>query len=355
LKTHTNTETANNYFLPPEWSTQSGVMLTWPHRETIWAETLPAIDQVCVNLAKEITRREKLIITCFNSSHQTHIKTLLFDQGIDLSKVATYLAPSDDIWVRDHGPITVYQNEQPVLLDFVFNGWGNKYPSQNDNDLVRKLHASGAFPHTKIKTIDMILEGGSIEVDGVGTLLTTSACLLANNRNPHLTRDNITKLLQEFLGVNKILWLNHGYLAGDDTDSHIDTLARFIGPNTICYVQCDDKNDEHFDAFKAMEKELQSFKDYQGRPYQLIPLPWPKARYAAFDGRRLPLTYANFLIINEAVLVPTYDDPSDGKALNILTKAFPNREIIGINSLPVIEWYGSLHCMTMQLPEGVLS
>lgn len=342
------------YTLPPEWAKQSGVMLTWPHQETIWAETLPAIDAVFVRVASEIAKHEALVITCADEKHQAHITALLQQANVNLSRLRFHLAQSNDIWVRDHGPLSVLAKDQALLLDFTFNGWGNKYPADLDNQITRTLHLQTAFDETPLQTIDMVLEGGAIEVDGLGTLLTTSSCLLSSSRNPKLTQTQITEKLQTLLGLKRILWLDEGYLAGDDTDGHIDTLARFINPNAICYVSCDDTKDEHFKSLKAMETQLQSFKNNEGEAYQLIALPWPRARYAAVDGRRLPATYANFLLINDAVLVPTYDDPADEKALKILTACFPDRKIIGIPSLAVIQWYGSLHCMTMQLPEGVL-
>lgn len=344
------------YDLLPEWAPQSGVMLTWPHRETIWAETLPAIDKVYVEIAKHVTTREKLLITSFDQQHEQHIKQLLQAADVNLGNVTICHAPSDDVWVRDHGPISVMQRaNQHTLLDFSFNGWGSKYPAENDNKITRSLHAQKAFAqHTMLSTIDMVLEGGAIEVDGHGTLLTTSSCLLAKTRNPTLTKNEIAECLEKLLGLNRILWLDYGYLAGDDTDGHIDTLARFTDPHTICYITCDDETDEHFTALKQMEEQLQSFTDYQGKPYKLVPLPWPKARYADYDGRRLPASYANFLIINDAVLVPTYNDSADAKALRMVAECFPDRQIIGVDSVPIIQWYGSIHCMTMQLPEGVI-
>lgn len=348
-------KTAVKTHLPAEWEAQSGVLLTWPHHETIWAETLDVIDKVFAEIAKQISLREKMIISCFDDAHANHIKNLLSAAGVELNQVAIYRAPCDDIWVRDHGPITVLHDAQPVLLDFIFNGWGKKYPAENDNRITHSLHSQRAFGATKHAAIDIVLEGGSIEVDGHGTLLTTRSCLFATTRNPTLTPTDIADNLRELLGIKKILWLDHGHLAGDDTDGHIDTLARFTDAHTICYTACSDPDDEHFTALKAMENQLRTFTDYQGKPYRLLPLPWPKARYADYDGRRLPLTYANFLIINDAVLVPTYHDPAaDAAALKILTACFPQREMVPIHCVPVVQWYGSLHCMTMQLPEGVL-
>lgn len=341
--------------LPAEWAPQSGVMITWPHQETIWAETLDAIDAVMTQVIGEIVKQERVVISCFDATHADHIRSLLKNADIDLQLVGIYIGPCDDIWVRDHGPITVMRDNQPLLLNFIFNGWGEKYDHQNDNQITQKIYNQNAFGNTAIQSLPIVLEGGGIEVDGKGTLLTTSSCLLAPTRNPNMSKDEITQALQQLFGVKRILWLDHGYLAGDDTDGHIDTLARFTDPHTICYIRCDDPSDEHYAALLEMEKQLKTFTDYEGNPYRLVPLPWPKARFADYDGRRLPATYANFLIINNAVLVPTYDDPSDDLALKTIAQCFPDRKIIAIPSLAVIQWYGSIHCMTMQLPTGVLS
>lgn len=344
-----------NTFLPPEWVPQSGVMLTWPHQDTIWAETLAEIDAVMCQIAKEISLREKVVISCFDETDQKRLYTLLKNNNVNLNQISIYIAPCDDIWVRDHGPITVLDQHKPILLDFEFNGWGKKYPHANDNLITQSIHQANAFGRTPLQTISMVLEGGSIEVDGQGTLLTTSSCLLAPSRNPQFTKSEIVTTLKEYFSVDHILWLDHGHLSGDDTDGHIDTLARFVNPETICYITCDDPSDEHYDDLKQMEQQLKTFRNRENKTYQLIPLPWPKARYADYDGRRLPLSYANFLIINDAVLAPTYDDPADQEALENIQKCFPDREIIAIPSLPIVQWYGSIHCMTMQLPLGVLS
>lgn len=340
----------NHFFLPPEWSPQSAILLTWPNQTTIWADMMDEIDVVFVNVVVQVAKRQRVVITCYDETHQDHILKLLKEANANLKNVFIYQVKSNDIWVRDHGPLTVLHADKPILLDFTFNGWGNKYPAEEDNELTRNLHRLDGLGQSALQTIDMVLEGGAIEVDGKGTLLTTTHCLLSPNRNPHLTKEQITEQLKKILGVNRILWLEHGALEGDDTDGHIDTLARFTDPHTICYVTCSDKNDPHYADLKRMEQELQSFVDYQGNPYRLIPLPFPKARYAKFDGRRLPATYANFLIINDAVLVPTYDDPSDDEALKTIAACFPERQIIPITCTSVVEWYGSLHCMTMQLP-----
>jgi agmatine deiminase len=328
-------------------------MLTWPHARSDWAPRLGEVEPVFAEIACEIARRERVLAVCYDDAHKAHVANALQAAGAPGDRVTLVVAPSNDTWARDHGPITVLCRERPLLLDFGFNGWGGKFAHDLDNSITRRLHASGAFGETPIESFDLILEGGSIEVDGSGTLLTTTQCLLAPTRNPRLSRAEIERELSEWLGLKQVLWLEHGRLEGDDTDSHIDTLARFCDARTIAYVACDDRDDAHYADLKAMEAELKSFRAADGAPYRLVPLPWPGARYDD-DGRRLPVTYANFLIVNGAVLVPTYRDPADAAALAALTRCFPGREIVGVDCLPIIMQGGSLHCLTMQLPDGVL-
>jgi len=328
-------------------------MLTWPHTHGDWREHLDQVEPVFAEIACVISRREQLIISAHDAAHLQHVSGVLRASGADMARIHLFQAPSNDTWARDHGPITVLRNGKPRLLDFVFNGWGGKFEAELDDQVTQRLHALGAFGKTPLETIPLVLEGGSIEVDGAGTLLTTSRCLLAPTRNPGLSRQNVEARLKAWLGAERVLWLEHGYLAGDDTDSHIDTLARFCSANTICYVACDNAQDEHYAELKLMEQELKQLRKSDGTPYQLVPLPWPQAKYDE-AGQRLPATYANFLIINGAVLVPTYDDPSDSVALERVRQCFPEREIIGIPCSPLILQHGSLHCVTMQLPAGVL-
>lgn len=256
---------------------------------------------------------------------------------------------------RDIKPKNIYLRDdgRPVLLDFGFNGWGLKFPADLDNRITRRLHERGVFGPVPCPPQGLILEGGSIESDGRGTILTTAECLLNANRNPHLRRGEIETELRSRLGAERFLWLENGYLAGDDTDSHIDTLARLCPEDTILYVTCDDEKDEHFTALSCMADELRAFRTRDGRPFRLIPLPWPAPRYDE-EGQRLPATYANFLVINGAVLVPTYGDKRDGAALDAVGQAYPNRAIIGVDCSPLILQHGSLHCVTMQLPKGTL-
>ncbi len=340
-------------YCPPEWAPQSGVMLTWPHAQSDWRDHLDLVEPVFVELVQQISLHQKLLISCWNDAHLAAVKIRLTLADVDMNNVLLYAVPSNDTWVRDHGPITVLVDGVPHLLSFTFNGWGHKFDAALDNQLTQQLHTLGSFGDTPLQTIHFVLEGGGIDVDGAGTLLTTRRCLMAPTRNPHLNQQQIEATLNELLGVDRFLWLDHGYLAGDDTDSHIDTLARFCDAGTITYVACDDPEDEHYTELKAMENELKVFRTRDGQPYTLIPLPWPKAKYDD-DGHRLPATYANFLILNNVVLVPTYADWADKAALVQIKKCFPEREIIAVSCQPLILQHGSLHCVTMQLPAGVL-
>ncbi len=337
-------------YFPPEWFAQSAVQLTFPHANSDWASMLSEAEKCFVALIETIARFQKVLVVCadvryvqskINKKHHAEITFV----GIE----------SNDTWARDHGGITVFDDENPVVLDFIFNGWGMKFAANHDNLITQKLFEKNVFlPTIKREFIPFILEGGSIESDGNDTLLTTTDCLLSANRQSHIPKNKFTALLKKYLGVQKVIWLTSGYLAGDDTDSHIDTLARFADARTIMYVQCTNKNDEHYDALKKMENQLKKATDLYNAKYKLVPLPMCSPCFAK-DGHRLPATYANFLIINGAVLVPTYNIPEDEKALNIFRAHYKNREVIGIDSRVLIEQHGSLHCVTMQYPKGLIS
>lgn len=343
--------------LPPEWAPQSAVMLTWPHPGTDWADILNDVEPVFEHIARTILRFEHLVISCEHVVRLQVLERELNEYAARealTGRVIAVPAPSDDTWARDHGPIGVRTPEGVALLDFRFNAWGGKFSWEKDNALSQHLANFRAFGNTPLQPVDFILEGGSIESDGAGTLLTTSECLLSSSRNPASDRAAIEQTLAELMGADRILWLNHGYLAGDDTDSHIDTLARFCAPDHICYVACPDVADEHYSALAAMEEELQEFRQRDGSPYKLTALPWPDPVFG-IGGERLPATYANFLIINGAVLLPVYGVPQDDQAVTIMAGIFPDREIIPIDCRLLIHQHGSLHCVTMQLPEGVVA
>lgn len=335
--------------LPAEWEKQDGVLMAWPHALTDWEPLLDGVIPVYLEIIKAIIPYEKVVLV---GPDKKAIEETLSRHGLSSNIIISEI-PNNDTWARDFGPIGVYERARTLMLDFGFNGWGLKFPSNHDNQISKQLFNAGILKDSLL-TPGLILEGGSIESDGEGTLLTTSECLLNPNRNPHLSQEQIEEQLKNWLGVRKVLWLDHGYLAGDDTDSHIDTLARLCPDQQILYVTCPDERDEHYVALKAMEAQLRTFTDHKGRPFKLVGLPWPSACFAE-DGERLPATYANFLILNEAVLVPTYGVPEDEAALKIFEGAFPARKIIGIGCRVLIEQHGSLHCITMQLPQGALA
>ena len=300
-----------------EWEPQSMVQLTWPHKDTDWAPILPEITAVYEEMAREIKKRETLMIVD------------------DI--------PHNDTWARDHGFISVEEDGQLILLDFCFNGWGEKFPAELDNAINRHLYERGLVKGNYEDHLDFVLEGGSIESDGRGTIFTTSCCLLAPHRNQPLTQAETEDRLKDYLGAERIVWLNHGSLIGDDTDGHIDTLVRICPNDTILYTAGDA---DHPDL-ALMEKELTELRTLEGRPYRLLRLPLPRPIYDGDD--RLPATYANYLVINGAVLVPTYAQPDlDQEALRIVGQAFPDRDIVGIDCCAVIRQHGSLHCCTMQ-------
>lgn len=338
---------------PAEWAPQSGVMLTWPRADGAWHAMLAPVERVFTRIAHEVSLRERLLIVVSDAAHRAHVRGLIAAAGGEVHQVDFRIAESDDTWARDHGPVTVATAAGPMLLDFGFNGWGGKYPAERDNRISRQLSAHGAFGAAPLESIDFVLEGGSLETDGAGTLLTTSRCLLHPGRNPGLDRAAIEARLCEWLGLERVLWLEHGALAGDDTDSHIDTLARFADPGTILYQGCSDPADENFTGLEAMARELAALRRPDGRPYRLVSLPAPRAIHDP-DGRRLPASYANFLIINNAVLVPGYDDAADEVARAAIAACFPDRETLLIDCLPLIHQFGSLHCVTMQFPAEVL-
>ena len=328
--------TGLHWRLPAEWEPQEGVQLTWPHAGTDWAPILNDIIVVYHSMAREIARRERLIVVAPE------------DAACDCLKI---VCPTNDTWARDHGFISlVDDNGHRRLLDYKFNGWGEKFEASLDNAINRRLYDLGEIAGEYSDNLDFVLEGGSIESDGRDTIFTTSQCLLAPHRNQPMTKAEIEERLKRDLCAERVLWIDYGNLIGDDTDGHIDTIVRVCPDDTLLYMGCDNPEDEQYEDLRKMEAQLQSFRTLEGKPYRLMKLPMPHPIYDGED--RLPATYANFLIINDAVLCPTYNQPDiDSEALRIIAKAFPDREIIGIDCCPVIRQHGSLHCCTMQFPK----
>lgn len=342
--------------LPAEWEPQSLVMLTWPHQATDWAPYLKEITETYVKMADAITRYEQLVIA---TPHPIQVGAMLSGRLTpeQMTRVYICFCKTNDTWARDHGPITLRSDDGKLtMLDFRFNGWGEKFEAALDNNVTRTLHEDGAFD-TETKGTprladndDFVLEGGAIESDGKGTIMTTECCLMAPNRNQPMDKEDIEEELRFRLKAKRIIWLKHGSLIGDDTDGHIDTIVRLAPNDTLLYNKCTDENDEQYADFVALEEELKELRTLDGKPYKLIPLPQPDAIYD--EGERLPATYANFLIINGAVLVPTYNqEEKDKEACEAIKKSFPDREIIPIDSRTIVRQHGSIHCCTMQVPE----
>lgn len=338
--------------LPAEWQSQSAVLLTWPHADTDWQPWLADIEKTYGDIAAAISRFQLVVIACHNKQIETSVLTQLSNLELDLTKIRTFIAPCNDTWARDHGPITITNDQgDTCICDFTFNAWGNKYQANLDDLITTSLIQQPFCQLQNYRNIDLILEGGSIESDGRGTLLTTEKCLLNPNRTNELSKEELEQALIEVLGVKQVHWLTHGYLPGDDTDAHIDTLARF-SPEGIVYVAANGQGAVSTEL-NLMAEELAQLTDIDGEQYQLFPLPMPAPVFNK-ENEPLPATYANYLIINDAVLVPTYQDPNDSEALAVIAKAYPDREIIGIDCTTVIEQFGSLHCLTMQLPKDLI-
>lgn len=336
---------------PAEWEPQSAVLIAWPNADTDWADRLGEVEETYIALVAAITRFQDAIVCVADEDVEAYARARLSSARVDMAKVRFIEAPYDDTWLRDSGPITLRDGDGFRLLDFRFTGWGGKFDASQDDLLVQRLTEAGIFSKSARQSIDFTLEGGAIDTDGDGTLLTTWQCL--HERHPDASRDELTTRLADWLKQDRVLWLDHGYLEGDDTDAHVDTLARFAPGDAIVFQACDDESDSHYAELKAMGDEIAALRTKDGKPYRLFPLPW--AQPILDDGRRLAASYANFLIVNGAVLMPAYGDDADAKAQAVLAEAFPGREIVPVPCRSLIWQNGSLHCITMQLPQGVVA
>jgi agmatine/peptidylarginine deiminase len=343
------------YRFPAEWERQSAVLMAWPHSGTDWADRLDHVESTYVALVGAIVRFQPAVLCVADAAIQSRAQSQLRAAGVDLARVRFVQVEYDDTWLRDSGPITLRRagsapGEAFKLLDFRFTGWGGKFEASRDDALIQSLITAGVLQASQREEIDFALEGGAIETDGAGTLLTTWRCL--HERHPDASEAELTRRLSAWLRQDRVLWLHHGYLEGDDTDAHIDTLARLAPDDAVVFQSCDDPHDVHHAELTAMGEEIARLRTADGRPYRLFPLPW--AQPIVDDGRRLAASYANFLIINGAVLMPAYGDPADAAAAAQLALAFPGREIVPVPCRSLIWQNGSLHCVTMQLPEGLL-
>jgi len=337
--------------LPAEWEPQDAILLAWPHSRTDWAANLADVEATYVALIEAITARQRVVLVVADPDIEQRAAHMLGGGEIARDRVRFVRADYDDTWLRDSGPITVTNGQQFRLLDFRFTGWGGKFGGERDDRLTETLHAQGLFGDTVRERREYALEGGAIESDGAGTLLTTRVCLA--QRHPLVSRVALAQGLADEVPCTRVVMLDHGELEGDDTDGHIDTLVRFVAPDHLVYQACDDPDDPHFAPLASMADELRELRTADGAPYRLTALPWAQPIRAS-DGRRLAASYANFLIINGALLLPAYGDTADDQACVALAEALPDRLIRRVPCRPLIEQNGSLHCLTMQLPRGVL-
>lgn len=344
---------SENLCFPAEWESQSAILIAWPHADTDWADRLDQVEETYIALVGAITRFQPVVICVADDDLETYAEMRLRSNRVEMERVRFVTAAYDDTWLRDSGPITLKKADGGFrLLDFRFTGWGGKFQASLDDQLVGALFDAGVFANgSERQVIDFALEGGAIDTDGAGTLLTTWQCL--NERHPDASREELTAKLAGWLQQERVLWLDHGHLEGDDTDAHVDTLVRFASPTAIVYQACDDAGDSHYAELQAMGRELEALRTLDGAPYTLFPLPW--AQPVIDDGRRLAASYANYLILNGAVLMPAYGDVADDAARAVLAKAYPEREIVQVPCRSLIWQNGSLHCITMQLPAGVVA
>jgi len=325
--------------LKAEWERQNLILMAYPHKNSDWNEDLESAKVPFFKMAQAIAYSELVYLLCddVNEAKKDFCST---------TNIIFIEAKYNDTWVRDYGPLSLDLDGKSALVDFKFNGWGGKFEASLDNKVTKFLHSKGFFGSAKLISLDYELEGGAIESDGIGTILTTKSCLLNPNRGAK-KQNEVEEFLSKNLGAKRVLWIENSYLEGDDTDGHIDMLARFVSPDTIAYIKCEDPQDIHYKSLLEMEKELKSFKTIDGKAYNLVPLPFTEPKYK--DNKRLPASYANFLITNKAIILPTYQSPKDKEAIEILKDLFPTKEIIPIPSLKLIEQGGSVHCSTMQV------
>jgi len=336
---------ALGFRMPAEWEPHAATWLAWPHKEDSWPGNFAPIPAVWVDIVRSLAPYEAVNILVNDSAMAARVRAGLHAREVFDENISVYEIPTDDAWIRDYGPMFITRRAEAAALKWRYNAWGGKYPPWDlDDAAAEKICASLVVP---VFRPGIVLEGGSIEVNGHGTLLTTEACLLNPNRNPHLRREEIEHCLRNYLGVRHILWLGQG-VAGDDTDGHIDDLARFVDPTTVVTVIENNPHDENFEALQANHERLLGMTDQDGRPLRLITLPMPRAIF--YRDQRLPASYANFYVANDVVLVPTFRDPNDVVALQTLQGLFPQRQVVGIQASEMVWGLGTVHCVTQQQP-----
>ena len=332
--------------MPAEWELHEGTWLAWPHNKEHWPGNFDPIPKVYSELIRILASSEKVFICINDAAAEETARKVLKENGVNSDQVIFHHIPTNSSWTRDFGPIFVRDsNGNRVITDWIFNSWGGKYPPWDLDDIVPQ-YVSKIF---KLPVVEpgIVLEGGSIDVNGKGTLLTTEQCLLNQNRNPHLNRKQIEDYLGKYLSVTNILWLKEGII-GDDTDGHIDDIARFVDSNTVVCVVEENESDENYEILRRNFEDLKIMRDQDGRALNVIPLPMPDP--VIYEGNRLPASYANFYIANSAVIVPTFRCKQDDQAIRILRELFPAREVIGIDCVDLVWGLGTFHCSTQQQP-----
>ena len=343
------TPSALGYRMPAEWEPHAATWLAWPHNMDTWPEQLDQVQDLYVQFIAALQEHERVNLLVNDATGNDYVQQRLIAQDIPLQQVDRYIYPTVDAWLRDSGPIFVTSaanSPHPLaLVDWDFTAWGRKYPDMLPDDAI-PAHLARHLDLPRFRP-GIVLEGGSIDVNGLGACLTTEQCLLHPNRNPALQRSDIERYLQDYLGVRHIIWLGQG-IAGDDTDGHIDDIARFVDPTTVVCAVSDNPQDDNYAILQDNLARLQAAVDQDGRPLQVIPLPMPGPMDA--EGEPLPASYANFYIANRVVLVPIYDHPHDQEALRILQTLFPTRRVIGFPCAPLVWGLGAIHCITQQQP-----
>lgn len=338
--------------MPAEWEPHAATWTAWPRDDDYWSGALEGAKQDFVGFLQAVADRERVQLLVHDDEAEADVRDRLGDI-IQAGNIQLHRIPQRDIWLRDSGPIFVQRDGQLEAVNWIFNGWGNRFPAQLDNQIPAHITTALKLEAESIHSPGIVLEGGAIEVNGEGLAITTRQCLLSPNRNPGLTEADLEQYLRIYLGIETLIWLEQG-LEGDHTDGHVDTITRFVGPRRVVTTVCEDANDANCGPLNRNLQILQSWQDQQSEGLEVIPLPQP-ALMLWFDGERLPLTYANFYIVNGAVLVPTFDCAEDAEALQILRAQFTDREVIGLPARRLFNGGGGFHCATQQQPVGAIA
>ncbi len=339
------------YYFPAEFAPHKATWLSWPHKEASWPGKIQSIFPSYVAFIKTLVRFEEVNINVCDEAMKARAMQLLQDAGVEMSRIHFYMHPTNDAWCRDHGPAFLMNKQDPTkkaIVDWNYNAWGNKYPPFDQDDVIpTKIGQALGY---EVFHPGIIMEGGSVDFNGAGTVITSTACLLNPNRNPHLNQSQIEQYLMDYYGQDQVLWVDEG-IVGDDTDGHIDDTVRFVNEDTVITVIEENKQDENYGLLQHNLKQLQQMRLLSGKQLNIVEIPMPND--VIWEGQRLPASYANFYIANQQVIVPTYRCSKDDQVMTIIQQYFPDREIVGIDSTDIIWGLGSFHCLSQQEPQRV--